>query len=519
MEHGGEGRTNFDELNREFPEPSHLEFTSPQSGSLWLRQPYLSAMLYKSLFVVGLATASAAFQAGPAALRPSATCAAAASAVAMTADSDDASVADGRTRRALLQQAAVGAATTSALGSMPTLPAAAASAKTWEVVNLPIISETPPILFDIEFDSKDPKLGWIVGNRGTFLQTNDGGKSWAAKSFANLDPDEEINYRFTKVSFKDGEGWIIGKPAILLHTRDGGSSWERVPLSPKLPGDPYGIVALGPGKAEMSTSAGAIYVTDNAGRNWKAQVRETIDATLNRVSSSGVQGASYFSGSINSIQRDADGSYLAVSSRGNFYLTYKPGEEFWIPHNRETSRRITSMGFVKDRMVRPTPALHRPRCLAARDRVRPARARLRPLSASASPPLRFSSSQTLRLSLLTRARHCPAPPDRRPVDDDRGRRDQQDSRRRRGYAADQHPLRQAPDPLGRLRAARRCLREGRQEGVGRGRRRHHLRLQGRRQDVGQGQVRRRPALQPVQGQVLRRRHWLRPRLQRRPPAQ
>jgi len=256
-------------------------------------------------------------------------------------------------RRALLQQGAA-AGTAASLGALvtPALPASAATAvKSWEVVDLPIISETPPILFDIEFDSKDPKLGWIVGNRGTFLQTNDGGKSWSAKSFANLDPDEEINYRFTKVSFKDGEGWIIGKPAILLHTRDGGDSWERVPLSPKLPGDPYGIVALGPGKAEMSTSAGAIYVTDNAGRNWKAQVRETIDATLNRVSSSGVQGASYFSGSINSIQRDADGSYLAVSARGNFYLTYKPGEEFWIPHNRETSRRITSMGFVKDRLA------------------------------------------------------------------------------------------------------------------------------------------------------------------------
>ena len=159
------------------------------------------------------------------------------------------------------------------------------------------------------------------------------------RSFANLDPDEEINYRFTKMSFRDGEGWIIGKPAILLHTRDSGASWERVPLSPKLPGDPYNVVALGPGKAEMSTSAGAIYTTDNSGRNWKAQVRETIDATLNRVSSSGVQGASYFSGSINDIQRDADGSYLAVSSRGNFYLTYRPGDEFWIPHNRGSSRR------------------------------------------------------------------------------------------------------------------------------------------------------------------------------------
>jgi photosystem II stability/assembly factor-like uncharacterized protein len=124
-----------------------------------------------------------------------------------------------------------------------------------------------------------------------------------------------------------------------------------VPLSPKLPGDPSNIVALGSGKAEMSTSAGAIYITDNAGRNWKAQVRETIDATLNRVSSSGVQGASYFSGSINDIQRDADGSYLAVSSRGNFYLTYRPGDEFWIPHNRGSSRRITSMGFVKSRLA------------------------------------------------------------------------------------------------------------------------------------------------------------------------
>jgi len=242
--------------------------------------------------------------------------------------------------------------TTAALGATTAaIPAPAfADVKDWQVVNLPILSETAPILFDIEFDTKNPSLGWIVGNRGTFLQTNDAGKSWTAKSFANLDPDEEINYRFTKVSFQDGEGWIIGKPAILLHTRDGGSSWERIPLSPKLPGDPYSIVALGPGKAEMSTSAGAIYTTDNAGRNWKAQVRETIDATLNRVSSSGVQGASYFSGSINSIQRDADGSYLAVSARGNFYLTYKPGDEFWIPHNRETSRRITSMGFVKDRL-------------------------------------------------------------------------------------------------------------------------------------------------------------------------
>lgn len=253
-------------------------------------------------------------------------------------------------RRTLVQQSCATSLVTAVVPAIQPQAALATDLGVWQQVDLPIVTEAP-ILFDIEFDPENPKNGWIVGNRGTFLQTTDGGKSWTPKSFANLDPDEEINYRFTKVSFKNGEGWIIGKPAILLHTRDSGTSWERVPLSPKLPGDPYGIVALGPGRAEMTTSAGAIYTTENAGRNWKAEVRETIDATLNRVSSSGVQGASYFSGSINSILRDSEGSYLAVSSRGNFYLTWKPGDEFWIPHNRETSRRITSMGFVKDRLA------------------------------------------------------------------------------------------------------------------------------------------------------------------------
>ena len=223
-------------------------------------------------------------------------------------------------RRAVLQQgAAMGAAASLAPLLQPSAALAATDLGTWKQVDLPIVTEAP-ILFDIEFDPENPKNGWIVGNRGTFLQTTDSGKTWTPKSFANLDPDEEINYRFTKVSFKarhlppaarhqslfarlplppsslprtadcappsassgkkpaplrrasskraplsdhpappqpqNGEGYIIGKPAILLHTKDSGNSWERVPLSPKLPGDPYSIVTLGPGKAEMTTSAG-----------------------------------------------------------------------------------------------------------------------------------------------------------------------------------------------------------------------------------------------------------------------
>ena len=103
----------------------------------------------------------------------------------------------------------------------------------WSKVDLPV-RET---LFDVTFDKSKPDHGWLVGAKGTFLETFDGGENWLTRSFTNLDEDEEINYRFEVASLLDNEGWIIGKPAIMLHTRDGGKQFERIPLSPKLPGN------------------------------------------------------------------------------------------------------------------------------------------------------------------------------------------------------------------------------------------------------------------------------------------
>merc|ERR1711981_1000977 len=170
--------------------------------------------------------------------------------------------------------------------------AEAAGPKEWTKVDVPF-EET---LFDMDFDTETH--GYMVGSRGAFAETNDGGKTWQARSFTGLSAEDEVNYRFQQISFKDGEGWVLGKPALLLHTTDAGKTWENIPLSPKLPGEPASVTSLGPSTAEMTTTAGAVYYTTNAGRNWKAQVKETIDATLNRISSSGVSGASYYTGTI-----------------------------------------------------------------------------------------------------------------------------------------------------------------------------------------------------------------------------
>lgn len=65
----------------------------------------------------------------------------------------------------------------------------------------------------------------------------------------------------------------------------------------------------------------------------------------------GISGASYYEGTFANVARNNAGEYVAISSRGNFYMTWAPGQTYWMPHNRTSTRRLQNMGWTPDNKI------------------------------------------------------------------------------------------------------------------------------------------------------------------------
>ena len=196
----------------------------------------------------------------------------------------------------------------------------AASTSPWQPVD--IHTKSNPL--DLAFT--DSQHGFLVGSNRLILETADGGISWQERA---LELPAEENFRLISVDFSGDDGWIVGQPGLLLHSSDRGQNWSRLFLDTKLPGEPYLVTALGRNSAELATNVGAVYRTADGGNSWQAEVEDAA-------------------GAVRDLRRSASGSYVSVSSLGNFFATWNPGEPVWTPHQRVSSQRLQAMGFQPD---------------------------------------------------------------------------------------------------------------------------------------------------------------------------
>ena len=70
---------------------------------------------------------------------------------------------------------------------------------------------------DVVFISTN--LGWVVGDNGTILATNDGGANWLQQASST------VNRLYGVTFVSTTQGWAVGNSGTILATNDGGANW------------------------------------------------------------------------------------------------------------------------------------------------------------------------------------------------------------------------------------------------------------------------------------------------------
>lgn len=127
-----------------------------------------------------------------------------------------------------------------------------------------------PTLYSVVFPDK--KRGWVVGDTGRILHSEDGGKTWRRQESGVQ--DELVHVKFVN----DKRGWVVGAKGTILYTDDGGRTWER--QAGGTTNHLYHIETRGKDIAWIVGDKGTILRTTNAGLTWERVAVETTQNLL-----------------------------------------------------------------------------------------------------------------------------------------------------------------------------------------------------------------------------------------------
>jgi photosystem II stability/assembly factor-like uncharacterized protein len=143
----------------------------------------------------------------------------------------------------------------------------------WTRVGMPEHFELSPMAEDIGLEPADIILyavsladdthGWTVGEFGTIMATEDGGRTWRQQT-------SPVETTLFGVHFANGrEGWAVGIDAEILHTTDGGRTWREIE-APHQQRAYYDVIVSG-SRGWIAGDAGTLLTSHDHGLTWAVE--------------------------------------------------------------------------------------------------------------------------------------------------------------------------------------------------------------------------------------------------------
>ncbi|HYP28638.1 MAG TPA: YCF48-related protein [Blastocatellia bacterium] len=125
-------------------------------------------------------------------------------------------------------------------------------------------AEPPRDYYSVQFI--DEETGFIVGDEGLILASNDGGVSWREQRSGTT-------AQLFHLSFQGKRGWVVGTGGAILHTDDWGRNWY--PQTSGTTDDLNRVYFVTEKVGIVTGDNGALLRTDNGGATWERVALKT----------------------------------------------------------------------------------------------------------------------------------------------------------------------------------------------------------------------------------------------------